>query len=127
MSKIKQSMAPVPGTYLGLPQYPESEFFVTIVNRGVLRTFTNTVKFKFQVLFNKLRKVSRTDHVHVSTNVVRCLQRILNLRTFASGRFLYMCEYHISFVNFLRRFVRTFVRVKETFSCIWRGLKVEIR
>ena len=31
----------------------ESEFFVTIVNRGVLRTFTNSVKFKFQILFNK--------------------------------------------------------------------------
>ena len=27
----------------------EMEFFVTVVNRGVLRIFTNTVKFKFQV------------------------------------------------------------------------------
>ena len=72
MSKIKQSMAPVPGTYLGLPQYPESEFFVTIVNRGVLRTFTNTVKFNKQ----SYEQIMRT---HVNTNILRRLRQFLSL------------------------------------------------
>ena len=78
MSKIKQSMAPVPGTYLGLPQYPESEFFVTIVNRGVLRTFTNTVKFKFQVLFNK-QSYEQIMLTHVNINILRRLRQFLSL------------------------------------------------
>ena len=46
MSAIKQPMTPVPGTYLiGSPVISEMELFVTIVNSGVLRIFTNMVKF----------------------------------------------------------------------------------
>ena len=94
----------------------EIELFVTLVNRGVLRIFTNMVKFSSQLQVSQKKHCKQfyilTDYAHVSTKFVRCFEFVkIYLRTFS------MCL-NISFISFLRSIVRTFVRAYEKFSCM---------